>query len=632
MRQRRITRKSKRLQKGGSVRFLDAEALGYPDPAAIEHNMDLYAISCHGQTTDDHLFFVVPPNTYLMFIAPSGVVGKGNDPAMSPYVMYTGDKSTYYQKLYTLLFRPHAERTALGPVYEENLYIYEPGDIIPDYTLSFKNSTIFMFLHGLYHIPIASISGGNTPRELYLSKPLYYIKKALERGDLQEADLAELNKVDRERIGTLDDATLQKPSEGIPTTKDFRKTSLFQKIETLCCRGPENILTKPPFGVDELRERDYVYRLSDILHRVPKDGSKRDRFFLMGFCRVSYADIAQTYNPESSNPVIKIPRILRTLSFGAKCGFQKGHTAFNVFKIFNYFCNLPTETKGILLQHEPIRICIAILKKGSGIPSSVWKPCLEGTYSRLNTDDRAQLVSDMKGYFTLEDILTLSSLYTDLQSVVEELSEHPKVIEALLLFLAPFKTLYEQLQTQTEVFRQKFNEKNEIIEHIYAVMTAKFKPEIKLPQIDFLDLHSTDVIDLNRLREIVSGPSFNDDVKEIKEQYEDNFFSSSTEIIEMLKDLFSAFHGQKYSYYNAGPFPNVQNINTSISFNTIRDETNSPIHRNELLTREEKMKRKAEREERELENTLLALSDVKSSSLNARPNARKTRRRKARHI
>lgn len=684
MRLYRTRRRIKRFQKGGSVPFLNADALGYSDPAAIKRNMDLFTISCHGQTTDDNVFFVVPPHTYLMFVAHSGVVGKGNDPAMSPYVMYTGDRSTYYPKLHTLLFQPYGARAVLGPIYEETLYIYEPGDIIPDYTLQFQNSQIFMFMHGVYRLPIGSISGGNTPRELYLSRPLYYIKKALERGELIESDLAELNARDTGLIHSASDEVLE-TTEGIPNTKDFRKTALFQKLETLCCRGPENLLTKPPFGLDMLRKSEYVLRLSTILQLLPKDPAKRDRFFFMGFCRVSYADIAEEYDPESQREPIKIPRLLRTLSFGAKCGGLHGKdTAFNVFKLVDFFCSLSTGIKSALLQYSPIRKSIALLKKGSSLSPSRWKTCLEGSYLRLNTENRINLVSSMKGYFTIDDILELSSFYTELQSILEELprtlpNNHtntvvdvdPAVKAALLTFSKSFKTLYEQLQAQTEVFRLKYEEKKALINSIYTLLFNKYTPYVRLPRdADFLEFGTAQLEELKRVKEIISAPEFNKEIQQIVNTHTNtngDLDFSREDAIKDLQHRFEFFKGQRFLYHIPGPFPNIETVNTSISFDNLEPSLNlnsSYLNKNdphyrkhkrtqiELLnleqalpafyvppsTREEKLQRKVTREARELENVQLALANrnesvVTNASTSPKPNTRKARKtRKASHI
>lgn len=610
MRLGRTRRKIKRLQKGGSVPFLDADALGYPTPESIEANMDLFTISCHGETTDDRYFFVVPPNTYCMFSAHSGEYAEGKDPTESSYISYTGDRSTFYTKLYTQLFRPHTERAAFGPFYKESLYIYKPGDIIPDYVLTFKNTFAFMFRHGIYKLPIEALSGRNSVQDLYIGKPLYFIKKALNSGKLSVSDLDELVASDKMAVFEKSLEELQ-GIDGILSTKRFYTTTLFEKIEKMCCRGPDNLLFQAPFDPEALKAAWYTIRLSTVLNMLPKDPSKRDRFFLMNFCRVSYADIAETYSSNTSALTSTGP-LLRTMSFGAKCGGTHGtDAAFNVFQILDLFCGFSRETKVKLLKYEPVRKCIAVLKHGSTIPFSTWETCLEGTYEELDYDTRLELVSDYTGYFTLEDILFLSSFYTELDKIGTT-TTNSGVRDACQQLARPFQTLYIQLQEQTKKFQERLYIKTKKIDHIYRLLKSKLSP-YRAPDYDFLRLQSATHDDLDKLIEHLSTDFYDEDIKEYKSQIQNGDYTTSEAKEEALYDIFKLYTGTQGVPSEIELFSTEPIINTSISFRNLR----GALQRNRVKSRLLK----------EYENVLLAVNNnTRPTNLNE-PAARKSRRR-----
>ena len=591
MRRRSTRRTKRRNQKGGSVPFLDAERLGYPNPSALEANMDLFTISCHGETTEDRYFFVVPPNTYFMFSAHSGEYAEGKDPTEASYISYTGDRASFYSKLYAQLFRPHAERAAFGPFYKESLYIYEPGDIIPDYVLTFKNTVGFMFRHGIYKLPIEALSGKNTVQHLYLGKPLYFIKKALVEGTLLESDLAELVSSDRRALAekTLDQL---QGVDGIPNTKRFTATRLFDKLERLCCRGPDNLLFQPPFDPEALKTAWYDIRLSTVLKLLPQDPSKRDRFFLMNFCRVSYADIAETYSSNTSTLAASGP-LLRTMSFGAKCGGTHGSdAAFNVIRIIEVFCGFTREIKKKLLTYESVRACIAILKKGSGIPFSVWRECLEGAYEGLDYDTRLELVSDYLGYFTLEDLLFLSSFYTELEEIAITDSS-PDVQTACQQLMKPFHTLYTQIQQQTELFKERQQAKTEKIARIYALLKEKLAP-YRIADYDFLLLRLASHENLDNLLRHLSTDFFDDDIEFYKSEVESGELSTPQAREEALVSLFKLYAGSQGVPSEIELFQVEPVVNNSVTFRNLR----GALERNRLETQKEK----------EIANTALAFS------------------------
>lgn len=575
---RRSTHKRKRSQKGGSVSFLDAASLGYPTPDSLKDNMDLYTVACHGETTPDGYSFVVPPNTYFMFTAHSGEYAEGQDPSESSFVSYSGDKSTFYTKLYAQLFRPHSERSAFGPTYKESLYIYQPGDILPDYVLTFKNTFVFMFRHGVYKLPIETLSGGDTAKSMYLGRPLYFIKKALERGQLNAMDLVELNSRDKQYIMTKTDEELQ-GYDGVANTRRLFLTKIFDKIETLCCRGPDNLLFQPPFNAEKLKEDWYDIRLSTILNTLPKDPSKRDRFFFLNFCRVSYADMAEAYS-ETSNLTSGGP-LLRSLSFSAKCGGTHGtDAAFNVFRVIELLCGFPLETKRKLVQYAPVRNCISVLKKGSGIPISRWTECLENTYQALNYNTRSELIGESLGYFTTEDLLFLSSFYTDLQDILRS-STDSDVQSACNLLSPSFETLYSQLQKQTVIFKARQEVKNTKIETVYGLIKDKFKP-YRLPDFDFLNLRASAHEDLDKLIEHLSGDDYDDDIALVKTEMRDGELSTNETRREAIHDIFKLYTGTPAVPSNIELFSTPEEPNTSISFRNLRGQ----IERNRLRRRE----------------------------------------------
>ncbi len=633
----RRTRRFKRsTQKGGSVPFLNAEQMGYPTPESLEAQMDLYAIACHGETTDDTVFFVVPPRTYCMFATHSGEYAPGNDPAESSFVSYTGDKKTYYPKLYAQLFQSHAQRKAYGPLYRESLYIYQPGDVIPDYTLTFQNTLVFMFRHGIYKLPIEALSGTNTPQYLYLGKPLKVIKQALLEGKLTESDLAELSEADKDAIHskTLDELN----REGIPSTKQFTRTRLFDKLESLCCRGPDNLLFTSGLNIEQLQSYGYKIRLSTVLQALPKDPTKRDRFFFLNFCRVSYSDIGETYKASNSKE-LKLPSLLRTLSFGAKCGGEYGtDAAFNILDVVQRFCTLSVPQKKALLQHPSMRKCIAILKLGSGLPFSVWTDCLKGTYQILGTLNRAELVANYRGYFTLDDLLFLSHMYTELLRLKDIDSA---TADACNQLLPPFKTLYVQLEKQTLEFEQFMQKKKQLITDFYAALQNRMKG-ILLPKRDFLYLGSSSVEEIQDVLRNIQQGLFDGDIEILEDRYADEDLTRSN-IQGELREVFQGYLGAPFSASETEQFPNVGYVNTSIGFENLWNEpypneqeeeptrpapqalpSPAPHVQEPVLNATEALLRQFEEEARQKKAKKLAAKAAKAA---AKPATRKTHRR-----
>lgn len=577
MRLGRTRRKMKRNQKGGSVPFLDAAALGYPTPESIKANMDLISIGCHGHISDLADFFVVPPNTYLMFTARSGEPASGNTPSEIPYVSYKNSEDTYYTRLYRHVFRPYGERanSPAQQLYDETLYIYEPGDIIPDYVLRFINTPTFTFLHGIYRLPIASLSGPDKVGSSFLGLTLGYIKELVEKGLLTQEDLQDLNEEDRK---TMEENTIEKLKEwtGAVRTPGFRTKKLFNKIESICCREhPENLLYQPPFSPEELQKNNYYIRLSTIFYTLPKDPAKRDRFFFLNFCRVSYRDVFIEF--DETRPTTQIPTLLRTLSFSAKCGFPSIEEAFNVYRVYMRFCNLPQALKEELIQYPVVRGMISLLKRGfepTAFGAPPWSICLEGTYGTLSRQERQEMTADYVGYYTIDDIAELAQLAKYFQVAINA-EERAPVKETLKELARPFQSIYKQIGKELEHTVETQKIAKTLIKQIYKELNAKLASALGPTRDDYLDLRSTPVKRLEKfLGELQKG------------EYDDGFTKyvlssenemNDSEIKGFLYNYFEDYTGSAGRIESGLNFLNVRVPNTSIQMN------NLPAANNELF-------------------------------------------------
>lgn len=653
MPQRSNTRKGKRrIQKGGSVPFLDADRLGYPTPDSIRANMDLINIGCHGHISDLADFFVVPPNTYLMFTARSGEPASGDTPSEIPYISYKNSEDTYYSRFYRHIFRPYGERSnsPTQQLYDETLYIYEPGDIIPDYVLSFKNTPTFMFLHGIYRLPIASLSGPDKVGSSFLGLTLGYIKELVEKGVLKEEDLQELSADDRKM---MEDTTTEKLKEyfGAVRTPGFRRTTLFNKLETICCReNPENLLYQPPFSPEDLQANNYYIRLSTIFYTLPKDPRKRDRFFFLNFCRVSYKNVFIEF--DESNPTSQIPTLLRTMSFSAKCGFSDIEEAFNVVRVYMRFCEYPLALKKKLVGHPVVRGMIALLKRGFeptafGVPS--WTTCLEGTYDTLSRQEQLEMTADFVGYFTIDDIAELAQLARYFQVAIQAEEGGPEK-QALIELARPFQSVYAQIGKELAQTTKTQQTARELISEIYKVLHSKLQGVLRHTREDYLDLRSTPFKRLEKfLGELQKGEY--DDML-IKYVGDSANTMNSSEIQELLYSLFEDYTGSAGRIDSGLPFPSIRVPNTSIPIKNgatinvpfqFRSLRNRPAYVNTLApaaeptaepaepaplayVETEKERKKREKREKKFAAFAAAMAEAVAAP-NATGSARKTRRR-----
>ena len=559
----RQTKKKIGKLRGGAVEHLNAAEMGIPNGAELRNKVDMYTISAHGSTTRDNKFIVVPENTFMFFTARSGTPAKGDTPSQDVYLSYRneGNRDNYYNRLHTQLFKPYNERAASGvPQYLKNLYVYEPGDIIPDYLLSFNNTVIFMFRHGLYRLPVQSISGSEG-KGAYIGRPLYYIKKLLIEGRLSDSDLEELDELDKQKLRTMDLAALK---DGPTTdTRNFKKTELWKKIERMCCRGEDNLLFQPPFDVDAFVENEYAIRLSTVLKNIPYDESKPYRFFFMLYCRVSYEDVISGLSARE----LEVPRLLRTLSFSGKCKFETRDYAFNLIRIRRMFCELPVGVKALMLENTEMRDLVRILKKATYPPGGDmkwWRGCLDGTYYDLPAEERFHLFEDYKGYLGIEDIRILLGLYnffvrtigrlkvrerkqkekaeagnSNAQLAVQNLGILVRAYEKLGL---PFRNLATQLERQTELMDRFIAEKRALISEIYSRIHTPYRNKrLPIPPGDYLYLTSSAIDDLQaflrKLQEANTIKMLNNNAKTF------NNNSNTSEIQDLIEHQFMGYSG-----------------------------------------------------------------------------------------
>jgi hypothetical protein len=493
------------MQRGGAVRTLTGM---YADAAAMVADMDFYTITSHGETVGDQTFFMVPPDTYLVFSAHSGDYAYATGEAVDEISMRTTDRDAYYQMLYERLF------TEGGSKFDENLYIYEPGDILPDYALIFRNNMEFFSQFGVYKLPLEP-SPVNAPTSYY-GNPVAYIKLLLDAGllmpddidglrgnvarDLRTKTYAEIEatvytdlyqqlwvpalNAREEHLARAQEIDGAEDTDFTPADRHplpYAEMGLYDKLEYHCCRAnPANLvrgLLKPSLN--------YQMRLINLLRQpalAPRTGHKR--FLFMHFCRVSVADIAMDYSKVH-------PRLLRAVSFSGKCvATRRREEALNLIGLTFDVCSMEPAQKTALLQTEAGRRLITILKRVALVD---WSSCLPPkTYASVSNDKRLDLISDYTGYLTMEEVLDLGRIHADLAAF-------PSVHGRLA-------TLAAELEKAIAALDARKAEKLELIRRVYTILhtfTGFGKTKDGKKIIDFLNLRQTSVPDIEQMHRIL---------------------------------------------------------------------------------------------------------------------------------
>ena len=551
--------------RGGSVPFLNPAALGISGPADLAHKLDLWGVSCHGQTTVDKRFLVVPKGTYLMFTAHSGEPAEGEDAHEAPYISYKGGKATYYEGLYNKLFKSRGAAPNDKTQYPSTLYLYEPGDVMPDYQLFFRNTLVFLFKHGVYRLPVEELSGEGKHGGAYIGRPLEILHKAWKAGLLQESDLLDLSEKDKKTLKEATEAELTRAA-GIPETAAWTKTAIYQKLETECCRGPTNFLfQQSPAFKKEFAEANYTIRLSQLLQMLPELPAEKKRFMFMSFCRVSLHDMASRYGGEEG----KYPTLLRTMSFAGKCSAEQPRAAFNILTLVTLFCRFPKEVKQVMLKREEVRNLVRILK--TVLPRG-WKGCLEGTYQGLTGTQRVELIQNFQGYLTMDDVAQLAHMYSALEKL-SKAAKAPAVREAFGRLAQPFHTLHEELGTQrTRLFRMA-EEKREQIEGIYRRIQELVSPIDLRGYGDYLKLS---LASKDKVTDLVKALQKDDAISGLKGLKEDTSDEAEANAVELIQDSFLLYMGHNEFVLHSTPFPEPKVVEDDcIDFDDLDDSSNS---------------------------------------------------------
>ncbi len=541
------------FQRGGAVRTLTGM---YADAAAMRADLDFLLVDSHGETTADHNFFMVPADTYILFTAHSGTYAYGIDPQANE--LLTGaDQDTYFQMLYDRLF------VEGGSKMSPELYIYEPGDLIPDYVLAFRNNLSFFGPFGVYALPLANPLG--LKQMAFLGSALGYAKRLLDAGILKEEEIAhltgaiatDLRTKTADEIDATDYADIYKQlyipardaraaylkkvqaMEGVSvydrTPLDrhpmpYSEMPLLDKLEYHCCRGnPDNRirdLLKPSM--------DYELRLMNLLRKPALAAAPgKKRFLVLHFCRVSAEDNAADYAKPH-------PRLIRALSFSGKCSAARAREeALNMIGLAYDVCHLDPHEKAALVATSPGRSLIAILKRVLQLP---WATCLpEEVYTALTNSQRIDLVSDHLGYMTTPDLVALTTMY-------ESLAAFPAIARRLA-------TLAKQLEKVTATLAKLTKEKLDLIRDFYTDLHAitGFGMNVAGKITDFLNLRYSATLDIHNLQRMArrdlekpEHPLFGE-FKRVGDPERD------AELLSELKDMLVLYLGMEQAAMNGGP-------------------------------------------------------------------------------
>ncbi len=345
--------------------------------------MDFFAVSGHGETTRDNILFVVPEDTYLLFASQSGTTAPGENNEVA--VIETGTDAARYRALFTA-----AGHGLQGGEY----YFYEPGDLVPDYAIHFKNTDAFVALLGVYKLPMVE---ADFVGHYHDALRLYY-----QQGLLTDVR-AELESI--KHWDMLRDAT---PEEMREKQRPFQKwasavgskarvnpagpeAAVMARVDEIARGGAENLVRGSISAA-----KQWTLRISDIL-RMPAVQAGAKRFFMMNFCRVSYGDLIGDY-------AAQLPVLLRALSESQKCSVDRSH-ALNVQTMMATFCAMTAVEKLRFLRERGGFDLVQVLKK---VVRGDWKECLADILGQLTAGERSRLRSAYRGALTVEDLETVA--------------------------------------------------------------------------------------------------------------------------------------------------------------------------------------------------------------------------------
>jgi len=545
-------------QHGGSHRQLDL----YTSPEAMRADMSFFLVGAHGVTTYDKKFMLVPKDTYILFTTHSGTTAPSNFPELGDMV-YDPDKDTYYNRLYERIF------TKGGLKFPEDYFIYEPGDLLPDYNLGFRNNGYFVSKMGVYKLPLRHLLPG--AKTEYYGRTVSTIRRMLDNGILTEKDIQGLTGEMAEDIRTKTPEELQKKfyldtfsqivAPSIMFWSEYRKEvqaetgaedwdievldthpppyerlPLLDKIEQYTTYTEDNLVRD-----QILPSNNFNIRMSNVLTSVGAKSKKR--FFVMSFCRDSYEDTINDYVRSVQ------PRMLRALSFSQKCGrgaTSDDDTTLNLVRMVRAFCAYPIKRRAELLETAAGRKFIVLMKK---IVAADWAECLSGAYESLNDSERYDLLSNYLGYLTADQLFELSALADDLGAFPE--------------LGRPLQRLSDDLQRFESVLEKTAAKKRSIIADIYEQFdrahgvgyhrTSKGKKMVK----DFLNLSASSLDLLQELEALIADP----ESAFMKPMTGD----SSEDVEDFLKESLSEFMGRKGGR-DYDPFPATEKEDESIEF------------------------------------------------------------------
>ena len=572
----RRTRKRSTRQKGGAVQYLDPAVFGYRSGADLQRDMDMFTIAAHGQVTHSHQFIVVPPNTYFIFTSHSSDPAFANDPAAESYLLRGRDESEeqYYNRMYTNLFKPHSQRS--GPRLSKTLYIYEPGDLVPNYDLFFHNTSMFLFTHGVYRLPMER-RFDTEENGTYLGHTKPYIKKLVNHRDLSISDIANLKKENKDYIlstkPSRHSALRQRIDKLIMYTPKYIKSALYEKIEEICCHTyPGNLLYSEPLQTEfriQLNNPKPVIQLADLLPKIQYDTTKSKRLFFMHYCRVDYKHYSD------AKP------LMRTASFAGKCPLTKPNDrAFNTFRVAEAICNLPVEIKQELVANPDGRRLIRILK--SVIPPGVinWLECIGDVYRGLNIASRSQLLQDYSGFIAFNSMEWMAYTIPNLcKRLIRSAETKGLNKEAVLTFSIPFFMLEKELSTQIYTFNRDTANREKLIEKI----TEYFRSLVKESHSKSFFSNDSKLNNLktNELEEILTGiesGEYTDRINSFIETiYTKTDEESPTTIVDLIERVFIIYFPEEFSgiigNYN---LPVIRNVARNVYFQNLNQRAVAP--------------------------------------------------------
>jgi hypothetical protein len=367
--QKRKTRRLRRVrsQRGGMREHINpSDTPEITGPGSMTEYMNFFGVSAHGNIIEDRLM-VVPPNTWILHSCEATTESPAYWEKLKSWLFEDAESSgtipwadLIYSTIYPGVEQPETE----GMRCRAGRLLYEPGDILFDQSLEFKNNEVFFKPRGILKLPLASDSqwGQFWPSEEALfglsEAPGNYpatLKEFYDKGFITEEEIRWIWNDEDEKKG----ATEEEWNDYLGTMVEFVKRGTMDS-DFFTAKVPQKIITLLDSKVSEAKELLFPgtkkYPVSALLKKFQTLNDKPYTFIFLPTCRT-------TTQSTLSKRLARRPSLV-----GASCSPQTGLSKINISSLFT---RLPPE--GTFEETEHSKVLMKTLRnfRNTGLLSIV---------------------------------------------------------------------------------------------------------------------------------------------------------------------------------------------------------------------------------------------------------------------